>query len=80
MARTGRTGADAVFRFLEAICRTIVRYRLKLDQVIDAAVENDIITSGQGDTAKAFVDTASTVCTIFGLIAAYSGFETNPAD
>lgn len=75
MAITGRTGADAIAQALAHICRTLVRYRPKLETVIDAAVSASVITSGQATTAKDFIGTASTVCAIFQLVAEYSGFS-----
>lgn len=74
MAVTGKTGADAIFISLRHICRVISKYRAKLDNVIDAAVTNNIITSAQGTTAHTFVATAQAACDIFALIAGYSGF------
>lgn len=74
MALTGRTGADATFIALQHICRVIVKYRVKLDNVIDAAHGAGVITSAQATTAHDFVATAQTTCAVFQLIAGYSGF------
>lgn len=74
MAITGKTGADAVFIALRHICRVIVKYRLKLDNVITAAQTAGVITVDQAETAHNFVNTAQAVCTVFELIAGYSGF------
>jgi hypothetical protein len=74
MAITGKTGADAVYLALMHICHVIVRYRVKLEKVIDSAVAAEVITSAQATTAKDFLATAGTVCGIFQLVAGYSGF------
>lgn len=74
MAVTGKTGADAIFIALRQICKVIVRYRAKLDDVIDAAETAGTITSAQATQAHDFVTNASVVCVIFELIAGYSGF------
>lgn len=74
MAVTGRTGADAVFKALHRICIVLTKYRTKLDTVIDAAKDNNVITTQQATDAHAFISTADTVCSIFELVAGYSGF------
>lgn len=74
MAVTGKTGADAVFQALQHICRVITKYRTKLDAVIDAATTAGVITSAQAVIAHDFVSTASAACSVFELIASYSGF------
>jgi hypothetical protein len=76
VAITGKTGADAVFKALKRICIVLAAYRAKLDNVIDAAVTNGVITSAQGTTAHDFLATANTVCGIFEAVAGYSGFTT----
>lgn len=73
MARTGKTGADAIFKALSHICRVITAYRVKLDQVIDAAAAADILTSEQATAAHAFVAAADSTCQIFRLLSNYSG-------
>ena len=73
MAITGKTGADAIFVALQHICRLITRYRNKLDAVIDAASTANVITSAQATIAHDFVAAAATTCSIFELIATYSG-------
>lgn len=73
MARTGKTGADAIFRALSHICRVITAYRIKLDNVIDAAEAADVLTAEQAAAAHAFVASADATCQIFRLLANYSG-------
>jgi hypothetical protein len=68
----GKTGADAVFTALRAICHTITRYRTKLDNIIDDAVAAAVITSDQAATAHAFIAAANTTCTIFELVAEFN--------
>lgn len=74
MAVTGKTGADAVFQALRHICHVIVKYRTKLDGVITSAQGAGVITAAQATTAHDFVAAATTTCSIFELIAGYSGF------
>lgn len=73
MARTGKTGADAVAKALSKICRVIIAYSAKLHAVIDAAAAADVITAEQATQAHAFVAAADGNCQIFVLIAGYSG-------
>jgi len=68
----GKTGADAVFTALKHICRVILKYRVKLDAIIDDAVVAAVITSAQATLAHDFVAAASTTCTIFELIAEFN--------
>ena len=71
---TGRTGADAIFRALHAICGTLKRYRPKLETLIDSLVSTGVLTAAQGATVNDFIATSSTLCDLFGLIASHSGF------
>lgn len=75
MAITGKTGADAVAKALKHICRVLVAYRHKLEQVIDDAAAFGTITETQATTAKAFIASADAACQIFILVAEYSGFQ-----
>lgn len=68
----GKTGADAIFQALAHICHVIVKYRVKLDAVIDAAAAAAIITGAQATSAHDFVATAATTCTIFELVADFN--------
>jgi hypothetical protein len=74
MAVTGRTGADAIFLALSHICRIIVRFRVKLSDVIDAAKAAALITDPEAAIAHTFIDSAASICAIFEVIANYSGF------
>jgi hypothetical protein len=67
-----KTGADAVFVALRAICHTITRYRTKLDAVIDDAVVAAVITSDQATAAHTFVAAAAATCAIFELVAEFN--------
>lgn len=71
---TGRTGSDAIAIALAAICRTILKYHVKLDAFIDAQVTAGHITSGDAVQAHAFIDAATATCAIFQVLAQYSGF------
>lgn len=74
MAITGKTGADAIKRSLQHICRVINAYSAKLDRVITDAKNANIITEEQAAVARAFVASADAACQVFILIADYSGF------
>lgn len=67
-----KTGADAVFVALRAICHTITRYRTKLDKVIDDAETATVIDSTQAAAAHTFVAAAATTCAIFELVAEFN--------
>lgn len=73
MARTGKTGADAIAKSLKHICRVIIAYSAKIHAVIDAAAAADVITADQATAAHAFIAAADGNCQIFVLIADYSG-------
>lgn len=73
MARTGKTGADAIAQSMKHICRVIIAYSAKLHAVIDAAQGAGVITAEQATQAHAFVAAADGNCQIFVLIAGYSG-------
>lgn len=66
-----KNGSVAITLFLIQICQTIQAYDLKIRAAIDAAVVAGTITSGQGDTAKAFLSTAQTACTIYRQMTGY---------
>jgi hypothetical protein len=78
MARTGKTGADAIFKAVKRICLVLSHYSGKLDRVITAATTADVITSAQAATIRAFIASANGACAILELLADYSGFDTNP--
>lgn len=75
MAITGKTGADAIAKALKHICRVLVAYRNKLEQVIDQAEAATVITGSQATAARAFVASADAACQVFILIADFSGFQ-----
>ena len=68
----GRTGADAVFVALRAICGTLTRYRVKLDALINAAVTATVLTPAQGTVARDFVASANAACTVFQILAEFN--------
>lgn len=67
-----KSGADAVFVALRAICHTITRYRVKLDTVIDDAETAGRIDSSQAAIAHNFVAAANATCAIFELVAEFN--------
>jgi len=71
---TGRTGADAIFRFLGHICRTLVRYQTKLLILIDQLEADLTITAEQATTARLLVSSANAFCNVFNIISQNSGF------
>jgi hypothetical protein len=70
----GRSGADAVYKFLHSICKTLVRYSSKLDTAITLAQSADLITSDQATQARAFIAGADALCDIFLAVSKNSGF------
>lgn len=70
----GKSGADAVFKYIAAICRVVLRYNSKLRQLIDLAESHSYITADQKAQALAFLDGLSALCTIFETLAGLSGF------
>ena len=74
MAVTGRTGADAIFKFLHSICRVLGRYELKLRAAVDAAQTAGAITSAQKTTIITFIDLSSAACVAFEALSNFTGF------
>jgi len=70
MAQT-RNGSTTVTKLIEHLCRLITKYGSALNKVIDTAVIEGVITSAQGETAKAFLNSAAGACTIWKLITGY---------
>jgi hypothetical protein len=74
MAVTGKTGADAIAKAVEHICRLVTKYHDKLAGVIDGAHAAGVIDATQQALAHAFIDGAQAACTVWKLIAGFSGF------
>jgi len=66
-----KSGIVAVTQALMHICRIITAYDTKLRAAIDAAVVSGAITEAQAETAKAFLSTAQTACTIYRAASGY---------
>lgn len=74
VAFLGKSGADAVLKAFSRICIVLNKYQDKLLVAIGLAEAAGLITNSEAVEAAAFVATARTLCTIFGKIAANSGF------
>jgi len=53
---TGKTGADAINRFIDLINKTYNRYALKFRLAIAIAVAGGAISSAEADAIVAFID------------------------
>ena len=73
-AFVGRSGADAIYKFLHSVCKTLVRYGPKLSVAIDLTHTAGLIDDTQAALAHNFVSTADGLCDIFLTIANNSGF------
>ncbi len=78
MARTGKTGADAILLALKKICRVLVKYQAKLVAVVNAAEIAGAITTAEAVTIGELIGAANAYCAAFDLLAEFSGFDTNP--
>jgi hypothetical protein len=74
MPVTGKTGADAIFIAMSHICRLIVKYNLKLNNVINQAETAGSLTSAQATDLRTFLANANGFCAAWQILAAYSGF------
>lgn len=74
MARTGRTGADAIFIAIRHICHVLVKYQAKFEAVITAAQTAGAITSIEASTIRTFLATTNALCVALEHLATYSGF------
>jgi hypothetical protein len=74
VARTGKTGADAIFRAIQRICIVISHYRAKFDAVITAAEGAGAITADQATVIRDFIGSLNVLCTALNALANYSGF------
>lgn len=70
----GKSGVDAIFRALQAICRVVKKYNLKAQAAITTAAAAGLITPAQESAALLFLSTAQATCDIFAIVAANSGF------
>lgn len=70
----GKSGVDAIFRALQAICRVIKKYNLKAQAAITVAAAAELITPAQEGAALAFLASAQATCDIFQIVASNSGF------
>lgn len=66
-----RTGLVAVTLALEAICRTIRKYRPKMDDALAAAVTGGVITSDQKATVTTFLDITQAACDVLRIVTGY---------
>jgi hypothetical protein len=74
MAKTGKTGADAMFKDQQHICRLLTKYHTKFIAVIALAQSLGTITSGEAATLTAWVTASQAACDILGKVASISGF------
>lgn len=70
----GKSGADAIFKAFQRICRVLNSYRTKLLAAVDAAETGAIITSDEATNARVFIASATALCAVFEKIASNSGF------
>ena len=78
MAKTGKTGADAILKAIDRICKVIAKYSAKLDAVTTQAQSAGVLTAAQAATVRELISAATAYCIAFDLLAGYSGFDTNP--
>jgi len=71
----GRTGADAIYKWVAHICGTLKRYSVKLDAFITVAQAADVITSTEAAAARAFLASANAACDIFNKLAGYNSIH-----
>ena len=74
MAHTGKTGADAIFKFTNSICKTFRRYRTKFLVIIEATRVAGAITPDEATIIDTFVLSVDAACSALEKLADYSGF------
>lgn len=72
MPITGKTGWDALYHDQLKMCATIKRYGPKASAAIAAAQSLGLITADEATLAAAALAGATTLCTIFEKLAAYT--------
>jgi N-acetyl-gamma-glutamylphosphate reductase len=66
-----RTGIAALTVIVKHVCRILTTFRPAIDQVIATSVADNLITSGQATTLKAWLDAAQAACDILRLVSGY---------
>lgn len=75
MANTGRTGADALFKWAHNSVHTLGRYNTKVRTAVTAAIAAGVLTSAEGAVIIAYFDTMAQVDAAMKKLADYCGFE-----
>jgi hypothetical protein len=75
MANTGRTGADAMFRWIHNSVHTLARYNNKIRVAVSLAQAAGILLPAEAATIIGFFDGLSALDAALKKLADYSGFE-----
>jgi hypothetical protein len=72
---TGKTGADAIWRDVDAACRTYRKYAAKFDAVVNQALSAEAISADQATIILSYVHGINALCTALNLLAEFSGLS-----
>ncbi len=75
MANTGRTGSDALFKWVHHSVHTLARYNAKVRAAVAAAVVVGALTSAEAAQIIGFFDSLAALDAAMKKLADYSGFE-----
>jgi hypothetical protein len=78
MALTGKTGADALAKWVKHQTLLLAHYAVKMDIVINLAVTAGAITSGEAALIRAYIAAMQAAAAAIQKLADFSGFNTNP--
>jgi len=72
---TGKTGADAISALLSHVCRILVRYQPKLQDLAQDLADSSVLTAEQVTTFTTFLSIATAACAVFQIMADHSGIN-----
>lgn len=75
MATTGKTGGDAIFKFVHSVVHTLARYGPKFRAVMDIMVTGGNLTAAERTVIVAFLDSINALDAALKKVADYSGFD-----
>lgn len=75
MAATGKTGADAVFKAIDHICKVNARFGPRLRNVVVLTAAAELITGTQETALLGFLDGLSGLCAAWDAVATFSNLK-----
>ena len=75
MAVTGKTGADAVFKAINHVCKVNAKFGPRLREVVVLTAAAELITPTQEAALIAFLDGLTGLCAAWDSVAKFSGIN-----